>query len=159
MTMPSAPLPRLRAVDDEARNLAQGLLAKARFGALGVMLEGAPFVTRIALQAEGEIISLVSTIAQHTAALKANPSCSLLIGEPLQKGDPLTHPRLTIQANAKLVGRDKTLREGWLKTHPKAKLYIDFGDFGFVRFQVQAAFLNGGFGYACKMTPEDLRLR
>jgi putative heme iron utilization protein len=145
-------------VDDEARELAQGLLAKARFGALAVLAEGAPFVTRVALQAEGEIISLVSSIAQHTAALKTNPSCSLLIGEPQEKGDPLTHPRLTIQAHAQLIGHDEALRARWLKTHPKAKLYIDFGDFGFVRFQVQAAFLNGGFGYACKMSARDLCL-
>ncbi len=148
----------LRPVDDEARGIAHHLLAQARFGALGVMQDGAPFVSRIAVQAEGEIISLVSTLAQHTSALKANPSCSLLIGEPKDKGDPLTHPRLTIQATAKLIGRDDSLRARWLKTHPKAKLYIDFGDFGFVRFQVQAGFLNGGFGYACRLSARDLRL-
>lgn len=148
----------LRPVDDEAREIARGLLAEARFCALGVMLEGAPFVTRIALNAEGGLISLVSTLSQHTAALKADPRCSLLIGEPGPKGDPLTHARLTIQANATLSGRDQTLRDGWLKSHPKAKLYIDFGDFGFVRFQVRKAFLNGGFGYACELTAEDLGL-
>ncbi|HIP22733.1 MAG TPA: pyridoxamine 5-phosphate oxidase, partial [Rhodobacteraceae bacterium] len=84
----------IRPVDDEARAIARGLLAEARYGALGVMLEGAPFVTRIALNAEGGIISLVSTLSQHTTALKANPRCSLLIGEPGPKGDPLTHARL-----------------------------------------------------------------
>lgn len=147
-----------RPVDDEARGIAQGLLAEARYGALGVMLEGAPFVTRIALKAEGDLISLVSTLSQHTTALKAAPRCSLLIGEPGPKGDPLTHPRLTIQADATLIGRDDALRDRWLKTHPKAKLFIDFGDFGFVRFQVRAAFLNGGFGYACTLSAEDLGL-
>lgn len=155
---PEKKTPILREVDDEAREIAQSLLAKARFGALGVMVEGAPFVTRIALQAEGEIIALLSSLAQHTTALKADPRCSLLIGEPGQKGDPLTHPRLTVQAEAELLGRDEALRGGWLKTHPKAKLYIDFGDFGFVRFQVQSAFLNGGFGYACKLNSNDLLL-
>jgi len=148
----------LRPVDDEARGIAQGLLAQARFGALGVLLNGAPFVTRIAVQAEGSLISLVSTLSQHTNALKADPRCSLLIGEPLEKGDPLTHPRLTLQATATLVGRDEALRARWLKSHPKAKLYIDFGDFGFVHFQVQAAFLNGGFGYACKLNASDIAL-
>ncbi len=150
--------PLLRPVDDEARAIAQGLLAKARFGALGVLIDGAPFVTRIAVQAEGRLISLVSTLSQHTTALKAGPRCSILIGEPQGKGDPLTHPRLTLQAHATLVGQDETLRARWLKIHPKAKLYIDFGDFGFVRFQVQAAFLNGGFGYACKLSSEDIML-
>jgi len=148
----------LRPVDDEARGIARDLLAKARFGALGVMLDGAPFVTRIAVNAEGSLISLVSTLSQHTAALKADPRCSLLIGEPGPKGDALTHARLTLQADAELVGRDDALRGRWLKAHPKAKLYIDFGDFGFVRFQVRGAFLNGGFGYACALSAEDLGL-
>ncbi len=159
MTTPKAPAPHFRDVDDEAREIAQGLLAKARYGALGVMIErSVPFVTRIAVQAEDTLISLVSTLSQHTTALKADPRCSLLIGEPQDKGDPLTHPRLTLQANATFLGRDEALRDRWLNTHPKAKLYIDFGDFGFVQFQVQAAFLNGGFGYACKMNSADLSL-
>lgn len=147
-----------RPVDDEARGIAQSLLSEARFGALGVMLEGAPFVSRIALSADKEIIALVSTLAQHTPAMKANPRCSLMIGEPGAKGDPLTHPRLTIQAQAQVIGRDEDLRNSWLKTHPKAKLYIDFGDFGFIRFQVHSVFLNGGFGYACQMSALDLGL-
>ena len=150
--------PPLREVDDEARAIAQSLLAEARFGALGVLVNGAPFVTRIAVQAEGAVVSLVSTLAQHTQALTANPQCSILIGEPKTKGDPLTHPRLTLQARAQFIDRDDALRARWLKTHPKAKLYIDFGDFGFVRFQVQNAFLNGGFGYACRLNSSDLSL-
>ncbi len=148
----------LRPVDDEARSIAQALLAEARFGALGVLIDGAPFVSRIALQANGTLVSLISSLSQHTQALKADPRCSLLLGEPKTKGDPLTHPRLTLQAEAQWLGRDEALRSRWLQTHPKAKLYIDFGDFGFVRFQVQAAFLNGGFGYACKLKGSDLPL-
>lgn len=148
----------LRPVDEEARELARGILAEARFAALGVVLEGAPFVTRIALDAGSDIISLVSSLSRHTAALQAAPACSLLIGEPGPKGDPLTHPRLTLQARACFVDRDKALRARWLGCHPKARLYIDFGDFGFVRFKVQGAFLNGGFGYACAMTAQDLGL-
>lgn len=148
----------LRPVDDEARRIARSLLASARYGALGVLQGNTPFVTRIALNANGDLISLVSELSQHTSALKADPHCSLLIGEPGPKGDPLTHPRLTIQADAAFLDRDDALRMRWLETHPKAKLYIDFGDFGFVRFQVRRAFLNGGFGYACALSAEDLGL-
>ncbi len=148
----------LRPVDDEARNIARGLLDSARFAALGVLLEGAPFVSRIALLARGEVVSLVSSLSQHRRALEADARCSLLIGEPGAKGDPLTHPRLTLQAKAEFLGRDEGLRARWLEAHPKARLYIDFGDFGFVRFQVQSAFLNGGFGYACRMNTRDLSL-
>ena len=122
------------------------------------MLDDVPFVTRIALATNDGIFSLVSALSQHTQALKVNPLCSILIGEPGEKGDPLTHPRLTLQAKANLIGRDEILRANWLENHPKSKLYIDFGDFGFVRFSVQSSFLNGGFGYACKLSAEDLGL-
>jgi putative heme iron utilization protein len=148
----------LRPIDDEARAIACGLLDSARYGALGVMIDGAPFVTRIALQSRGDVIALVSTLAQHSQALQSSPRCSLLIGEPGAKGDPLTHPRLTLQAEASMLGHSKPLRKRWLQTHPKAKLYIDFGDFGFVRFRVLAGFLNGGFGYACRLNASDLSL-
>ncbi len=153
----------LRPVDDEARALARGLLAGARFGALGVMQDGAPFVTRIALGLDAGpnsgLVSLVSTLSQHTSALKTEPRCSLLVGEPGPKGDPLTHPRLTVLAAAEFVTKDAGLRKRWLEYHPKAKLYIGFSDFGFVRFDVREAFLNGGFGYACKLDAADLGLR
>ncbi len=98
------------------------------------------------------------TLYQHTAALEANPSCSLLIGELGPKGDPLTHPRLTLQAKARLIGRDEARCRRWLHTRPKARLYIDFGDFGFVRFDVQAGFLNGGFGNAFKVSASNFLL-
>ena len=149
----------MRPVDDEARALARGLLAEARFGALAVLKDGAPFVTRIALGGAGEVVSLVSTLSQHTAALQSAPQCSLLLGEPGPKGDPLTHPRLTLQARAEFIGKDEALRAQWLEIHPKAKLYIDFGDFLFIRFRVEAGLLNGGFGYACALGPVDMGLK
>jgi len=156
--------PTLRPVDDEARSIALGLINEARYGALGVIhpKSGAPFVSRVAvgLTENGGLVSLVSKLSQHTGAMHVNPACSLLLGEPGAKGDPLTHARLTVQCTARFVSRDdKTfagLQKHYLLTHPKAKLYIGFGDFLFVRFNVEEAFLNGGFGFACTLTPADL---
>ena len=48
------------------------------------------------------------------------------------------------------------LRAHYLTHQPKAKLYIDFGDFSLVRLRVTKAHLNGGFGKAFILTPEDL---
>ena len=48
------------------------------------------------------------------------------------------------------------LRDHYLITHPKAKLYIDFADFNFVAFDIQSADLNGGFGKAFHLTASDL---
>ncbi len=159
--MSTAPV---RPADTEARALAQALIAGARFGALAVRLPetGAPYVSRVAVgtDAAGRPVTLVSTLAQHTTALRADPACSLLLGEPDTKGDPLTHPRLTLQARADFVAPDgpdhALLRARWLETHPKAALYVDFADFGFLRFAVAEAFLNGGFGKAFALGPDDL---
>lgn len=107
--------------------------------------------------AGGAPLLLVSTLSQHTAALRANPACSLLVGQPGPKGDPLTHPRLTLQARAEVADK-AALRAVWLARHPKAALYIDFGDFIMLRLVVSAAFLNGGFGRAFHLTPADLDL-
>ena len=154
----------IRPTDNEARALARSLIALARHGALGVIEPetGNPMVTRVAVgtDAEGRPVSLISDLSHHTRALKSNPACSLLVGEPGWKGDPLTHPRLTLQARAGFVRPGEpghaALRTRWLKDHPKSKLYIDFGDFAFVVFTVERAYLNGGFGRAFVLSADDL---
>ena len=151
-----------RPVDAEARALARRLLDSASFAALGVLEHGQPAVTRIAFATtpEGAPLSLISDLSTHTAALRADPACSLLIGEPEGKGDPLTHPRLTLQARAQFIPQGSAahvaLRAHYLGLRPKAQLYIDFADFHLVRFDVSHALLNGGFGKAYRLTPGDL---
>lgn len=153
----------IRPTDNEARVLAQDLLRDARFAALGVITpDGAPMVTRVAfgLDPTRAPISLVSNIAVHTQALRANPACSLMIGEPGPKGDPLTHPRLTLVGKADFIAKGAdhdSLAAHYLKTHPKSKLYIGFADFGFIRMTVMTGHLNGGFGKAYSLDPQDLR--
>lgn len=151
-----------RPIDDNARLRARHLIEGATFGAIGVLDNGTPAVTRIALGTapDGAPVSLVSDLSSHTQALEADPTCSLLIGEPGPKGDPLTHPRLTLFAIACFVDRGSSehtiLRADYLSQNPKAKLYIDFADFRLVRFDITSALLNGGFGKAYKMSSSDL---
>jgi putative heme iron utilization protein len=160
--MTDAPADRpspIRPTDDEARALARGLIDAARFAALGVIApdSGTPMVTRIALVPgpDGVPLTLISTLSQHTAALDATPACSLLIGEPGPKGDPLTHPRLTLQAVAEPADK-AALRDHYLSLYPKAQLYFDFTDFRLIRFRPVAAHLNGGFGKAFHLSAQDL---
>ncbi|RWY42427.1 hypothetical protein EP867_06750 [Falsigemmobacter intermedius] len=94
----------------------------------------------------------------HTRALRDTPACCLLIGEPGAQGDPLTHPRLSLQARAVFPDDGHEARLGlWLKAHPKARIYAGLPDFRFLRFEPVAGFLNGGFGRAFRFTPEELR--
>lgn len=155
----------LRPTDDEARALARALLGGAGFGALGTLrADGGPMVTRVALacDARGAPVTLVSDLSAHTRALRADPRCALLVGEPGAKGDALTHPRLSLEARAQFVPRagaaHAELRALWRARHPKAGLYLDFADFGFVRLIVTGADLNGGFGRAYRLSAADLGL-
>ena len=148
----------IRPTDDEARALAARIMREARFGALAVLQNGVPMVTRTGVDcAGGDPVILISDLAEHTRALRANSAASLLVGEPGPKGDPLTHPRLTLQVRADAAEKPP-LRDRWLASHPKAKLYIDFADFHFFRLEVREAYLNGGFGKAYRLSPADLAL-
>ena len=144
--------------DDDARTLARSILTHARFGALGVHKDGAPFVTRIAVAPgePGELLTLISDLAPHTAALRTAPRASLLVGEPKDKGDPLAFPRLSLDVSAEFSEKSEEMRAAYLRHQPKAKLYIDFGDFHIVRLKMSGALLNGGFGRAYKMEVSDL---
>ncbi|MBU9699828.1 pyridoxamine 5'-phosphate oxidase family protein [Rhodobacteraceae bacterium HSP-20] len=153
------------APDDEARALARRLIDGATHAALAVTdpADGTPGISRIAFGRgpDGALLTLVSALAPHHAALHAHPACALLLGEAGEKGDPLTHPRLMVKARAEFIAPDDparpAIRDHWLAHHPKAKLYIDFADFAFVRFAPVSALLNGGFARAFRLAPEDLR--
>ena len=156
--MPSPPADPVRPTDDAARALARGLLAGARHGALATLdaASGLPHVARVAVGHDGpDALLLVSTLSRHTQGLLADPRAALLLGEPGAKGDPLTHPRITLQGAC--TPADKAaLREAWLRDHPKTALYYDFADFILLRLTVAQAHLNGGFGKAYRLTRDDL---
>jgi heme iron utilization protein len=98
---------------------------------------------------------LLSGLSHHSKALALDPAASLLVGEPGERGDPLTHPRLTLLGRVERADK-AALRDLWLRDHPKSKLYYDLGDFALWRLAVRAAHLNGGFGRAYVLAPGDL---
>ena len=153
----------IRPTDDEARTLARQLMQDARYAAMGVIQDnGLPLVTRtgFGLSTAGAPLCLVSALSAHTRALQANPGCSLLVGEPGPKGDPLNHPRLSLTGMMSFVRHGGPGHAGmaaaYLRSHPKAKLYIGFADFAFVRITPRQGLLNGGFGRAFQLTSKDL---
>jgi putative heme iron utilization protein len=83
-----------------------------------------------------------------------------MLGEVGDKGDPLTHPRLMIRAQASFIAKDDparpAIRDRWLTRNPKATVYIDLPDFAFVRLTPSSALLNGGFARAFHVQPGDL---
>ncbi len=155
----------IRDTDDDARALARKLMDNANFASIAVLEPGTgvPVVSRIsiAMDKEGVPVFLASELSGHSKCLGEDPRCSVMVGEP-GKGDPLAHPRVTLICKAAKVDRASpqrdALREPYLERHPKAALYIDFGDFHFFRLEIERANLNGGFGKAFLLSPADLCL-
>ncbi len=152
----------LREIDEGAIRLARTLLRTARHAVIATLdpTSGDPIATRVGLSTDhdGTPIILVSALAAHTPALLADPRCSLLVGEP-GKGDPLAHPRMTISARAREIGRGtpEHARIEWryLSHLPKSKLYVSLGDFRFFRLEPSHAKLNGGFGRAYQLAANE----
>ena len=152
----------LREVTAEVIAQVRAMIAAARFGALATLApeDGWPVATRVGLATSGgEPLVLVSALAAHTAALRADPRCSLLIGD-VGKGDALAHPRVTLKCRAEEIARDAAehaaARSAYLAANPKAALYADLGDFAFMRLSIESASFNGGFGKAYALTRSEL---
>lgn len=133
--------------------VAKQLLRTIRSGALATLATagGFPFasLTTVATDHDGSPILLLSQLSAHTRNLIADSRASLLLAR-MGKGDPLAHPRLTLVGRIERAGEaDRArLRARFLARHPKAALYVDFGDFAFYRLDCASAHLNGGFAKA-----------
>ena len=156
----------IRHTDSEARAMARQLVSASRYGSLAVILPegGHPFASRTAVANDTDRtpVILVSDLSEHTAGLNNDPRVSLLLGEP-GKGDPLAHPRITLQCKAEKIERNDVrhshLRTRFLRRHPKSELYVDFPDFAFYRLNPVTARLNGGFGKAYRLQPKDILIQ
>jgi len=147
----------------EAIALARSLIRSAHHGVIATLEPetGRPLATRVGLatDADGAPTILVSALAAHTPALRADPRCSLLVGEP-GKGDPLAHPRLTLHCDAREIERgspeEARIAGRYLAHNPKAELYSCLGDFRYFRLEPVRASLNAGFGRAYALAPADV---
>lgn len=154
----------IRETDDEARALARDLIGSAIFASIAVLEPetGFPSVSRIAVMMEksGLPVFLASDLSGHSKALAVDSRASIMFGEPPAKGDPLAFPRVSVFGKVEKIGRDnsnyQSFKEQWLQKHPKAQLYIDFGDFNFYQMVIERVALNGGFGKAFEMSGKDI---
>lgn len=160
MTTPLTPGPEASAnaiardprqpADFDPLTLGRQLLRKVRVGALGTLdpATGYPFVTltSVATDLDGMPFILISRLSQHTQNLLADQRASLMLSQG-GKGDPLAHPRLTLQVMAE-PDQAPRLRHRFLARHPKAQIYVDFPDFAFFRLKPLSLHLNGGFARA-----------
>jgi len=137
---------------EEARRLAlaadRGSLATrlARADQAGVAA-GHPYVSLVLLAWEPPFrpLLLLSTLADHTRNLLADPAASLLIDGTAGLAEPLAGPRVT------LLGRlerhaDQAGKARFVERHPGAARYAAFADFALYAMQVQRMHFVAGFG-------------
>ena len=95
-------------------------------------------------------VTLISTLAEHTRNLMADPRASLLIDGTAGLADPLTGARTTLMGRLERLDQADPCFEPYLdrflRRHPGARAYAGFGDFGLWRLAVERAHLVAGFG-------------
>ncbi len=108
---------------------------------------GWPYASLVLVAVDHDLspILLLSDMAEHTKAIKADGRVSLLFDGTGGLDQPLTGPRATVLGRAERIADDR-LKARFLARHPDAALYAGFKDFAFYRLTVDRAHLVGGFG-------------
>jgi hypothetical protein len=136
---------------------ARKLLRAARVGALGTVADGQPFASMVTPATFGDlsVLLLLSSLADHTRNLQAEPRCSLLVVGTPTDANPQTAPRLSLSGLA-APDPDPALKARWLAVHPYAVPYADFGDLAIWRFRPVQTHYVGGFARAERPRPGEL---
>ncbi len=130
---------------------ARALLLNEYHGILSthsVDMPGYPFgsVSPYCLDYQGRPVILISSIAQHTKNIEANPKVSLIITEG-EVDDIHTAARLTLLASAeKLPDNDHDTPQRYYQYYPSAKQYHSQHNFEFYGLNIVRARFIGGFG-------------
>ena len=109
----------------------------------------------VALAQDLSPILLMSDLAVHSQAIRADNRVSLLFDGTAGLDQPLTGPRVTLMGRAEQTG-DERLKTRFLARHPDAAMYAGFGDFQFYRVALERAHLVGGFGKIRWLTAAEL---
>jgi hypothetical protein len=126
------------------------LLHQAPYGTLAThstQIPGYPFASVLPFVPDERHcpLFLVSTLAEHTKNLLADPRASLLLVQP--DGDNVqTGARLTLIGDVLPQPPRDALVERYLRYQPDAEEYLALGDFNFFRLQPKRLRLIAGFG-------------
>jgi putative heme iron utilization protein len=136
---------------------ARRLLRAARVGTLATTRDGQPIASLVtpAIAANGDILLLLSDLAEHTRHLRADPRCALMVTGAAETANPQTAPRVSVTGIAELSD-DAALKARHGAIHPYAALYAGFGDFHLWRIRPAGAMLVGGFARAFRIRPADI---
>lgn len=131
--------------------LARSLVASISTGVLSTLnSDGYPHGSLVsyANDEQGNPISLISDLAEHTKNARSREKASLLVTHANSvKGDPLTQARLTLVGQMKPLEDDGLSSRTYLARHPYAGNYSNFKDFNYWKLEVESCHFVGGFGH------------
>ncbi len=133
--------------------LVRNLLEQEKQGTLSTLSQkyaGWPFgsLTPYAISAAGDPLIFVSSLAEHTRNLLADPHVSLFIQDTSAQSNPQANARATFLGLAEPV-TDKEQEDAaqrYLARFPEAGQNFQLGDFLLVKILVQHTRYIGGFG-------------
>ena len=139
----------------EARLLLRG----HRYGALSTLsakFDGHPFgsITPYLVDHDGSLLILISTLAEHTRNIAADPRVSLITHNQ-HSPEIQAQGRVTLLGTATRLDERGTVDQRYLRYFPEARRYLAMHDFSFYRIHPSAIRYIGGFGHIHWVKPED----
>lgn len=151
----------MAAAPEAAARKARALYARCTQGVLSTVSQdvaGFPFgsVAPFCPDRHGRPLLLVSSIAEHTRNMKADPRVSLIVtesGEDSQEGG-----RLTLVGSARALTGDEEVEAGarYFRRFPHAAGYRKAHDFSFFRLEPTRLRFIGGFGQIHWLEPDTV---
>ncbi len=99
---------------------------------------------------------MISTIAQHTKNILADPKVSITVFHP-HTNDVQANARITYIGDA-IRTDDESLKEKYRKYFPSSKEYFNFHDFALFKIELKKLRYIGGFGSIFWVEPEQFLL-
>jgi heme iron utilization protein len=137
---------------------ARSLAARAKRAVLGsVQDDDFPFssLVEVAPLKGGDMLIIMSDLAQHAKNIKANDKASLLLSDDLHSSAATAHGRTTLTGTVVLTSEPAHL-ETWKTAYPHSTLGT-FHDFRLYHFAVTRAHVIAGFGRAGRVALEAYR--
>jgi hypothetical protein len=144
----------------------QSLLASSAVASLAVLENGFPTVSLIPyviVPHPLRFYTLISDLSPHTAALRQDPRCSLLIHESPQAEDARSNHALTrvsLQGSARLLSRaeasDLGVEASYRQKYEIAEMLLGLADFHFCQITPTAGIFIQGFGKAFRLHGSNL---
>ncbi len=121
-------------------------------------IEGFPFgsVAPFILDHAGRPVILISSLAEHTKNIDADPRVSLIV-QPYA-ADMQATGRVTVLGRAEKIADKSELGPRYLRFHPQAADYFAMHDFSFYRIEPVRIRWIGGFGRIHWVEPEHYLL-